>query len=114
MFNRNIFLANTIKRFEKRFGKRKEWRGDSFNIFISWKWSLQDSPDERVSMIVQHNIKDPNRKMGNNIKLTRWDLIEAECHIFKQKNSEKTPEKHLNKEKYKKRNPKNWDQLIPY
>ena len=36
-------------------------------------------------MILQHNIKDPNQKMGNNIKLTMWDLIDHERKIHEQK-----------------------------
>ena len=83
------FFDTLLKRFEKRFGKPKEFRGDSFNIFIAWKWSLMDSRNNRISMILQHNIKDPSKKMGNNIKLTRWDLIEAERKIFEQKYPER-------------------------
>ena len=108
------FFDALLKQFEKRFGKPREWRGDSFNIFISWKWSLVDSQNNRVSMIIQHNIKDPGKKMGNNIKLTRWDLIDAECRIFEQKYPERKQEKPLKKDKFKKMGPKDWDRFIPH
>jgi len=107
------FFDALLKQFEKRFGKPKEWRGDSFNIFIAWKWSLVDSQNNQVSMIIQHNIKDAGKKMGNNIKLTRWDLIEAERNIFEQKYPERKQRKQRQKDKLKIMGPKDWDPLIP-
>lgn len=107
------FFAALLKQFEKRFGKPSEWRGDCFGIFIAWKWSLVDSQNNRVSMIVQHNIKDPNEKMGNNIKMTRWDLIDAERQLFEQKYHESKQEKQQEKNQFKKNSPTDWDQLIP-
>lgn len=112
--SRKEFFDALLKRFEKRFGKPREWRGDCFNIFISWKWSLVDLQNNQLSMIIQHNIKDPSKKMGNNIKLTRWDLIDAERRIFEQKYPERNQEKQGKTDKFKKMAPKDWDRLIPH
>ena len=83
------FFDNLLKEFKKRFGKPTEWRGDCFGIFIAWKWSFKDTDGNRVSMILQHNIKDPKQKMGNNIKMTMWDLIDNERRIHEQKQGPK-------------------------
>ncbi len=106
------FYDSLLKQFTKRFGKPNEWRGDCFDIFIAWKWSFPDSEQNRISMILQHNLKDLDKKTGNNIKLTMWNLIEAERLLFEQKQPQMQP----TKEKGDSR-PEggmiDWEQLMP-
>ena len=101
-----VFFDRLLKEFKIRFGKPTEWRGDCFGIFIAWKWSFKDAAGNRVSMVLQHNIKDPKQKMGNNIKLTMWDLIDNERRTHEQKQGPK-------KEKPSVIKPKEWERFIP-
>jgi hypothetical protein len=99
-----MFFDILLKEFKKRFGKPAEWRGDCFGAFIAWKWSITDVEGNKVSMILQHNIKDPKQKMGNVIKLTMWDLIDEEQRGFEQKNpdrSKSTTKLKIEPQKYK-------------
>ncbi len=92
-------------------GKPIEFRGDCFGIFIAWKWSFKDADGNRVSMILQHNLKDPNQKMGNNIKLTMWDLIDNERNLYEQRLGTKKEKKTVIQPKEIK--PGEWEQFIP-
>ncbi|MBU2490260.1 MAG: hypothetical protein KKA60_12790 [Proteobacteria bacterium] len=76
------FYDKLYKRFLKRFGKPGEWRGDPFHVFVAWKWSFRDEKGHRISLILQHNTEDSDRKTGNAVKLTDWTLYEQEvaCH----------------------------------
>ena len=107
------FFDILLKEFKNRFGKPAEWRGDCFGAFIAWKWSFTDAEMNKVSMVLQHNIKDPNHKMGNVIKLTMWGLIDEEQRVFEQKNpdrSKSTKKVKIQPGKYK---PEDLDRFIP-
>ena len=106
-----VFFDRLLKEFKIRFGKPTGWRGDCFGIFIAWKWSFKDAGGNRVSMILQHNIKDPKQKMGNNIKLTMWDFIDNERRIHEQKQERKKEKPAVIKPKDIK--PEEWERFIP-
>lgn len=72
------FFELLLKRFKRRFGPDPEWRGDPFEVIIAWKWSFVDAQKNRISLILQHNTMNKNEKMGNVVKLTMWNRIEAE------------------------------------
>jgi hypothetical protein len=72
------FYDKLLARFEKKFGKPDEWRGDPFHIVIAWKWSFVDKSKNRISLILQHNRQDTDEKIGNSIKLTLTDAVEKE------------------------------------
>ena len=76
------FYQNLKKRIEYRFGKSDEYRGDPFHIVIGWKWSFTDKDNNTIGLILQHNTRDEEEKMGNSIKLTMTNLLESdwECH----------------------------------
>ena len=105
------FFDKLLKEFRRRFGKPTEWRGDCFGIFIAWKWSFRDADGNRISMILQHNEKDPNQKMGNNIKLTMWDLIDHERILCEQRLGRKQEKKAAIQTK--EINPEEWERFIP-
>jgi hypothetical protein len=83
------FYEKLKKRIDTRFGKSNEYRGDPFHIVIGWKWSFVDQDNQNISLILQHNTRYEDEKMGNSIKLSMTSLIqsERECHY---KNMEKS------------------------
>jgi hypothetical protein len=82
------FYENLIKRIEKRYGKSDEYRGDPFQVVVAWKWSFVDKDKNRISLIVQHNSRDEEEKMGNSIKLTLTSLIEQYKNCYEEKLAE--------------------------
>jgi len=72
------FYQKLKKRIDKRFGECDEYRGDPFHVVIGWKWSFTDKENNKISMILQHNSRDKDEKMGNSIKLTMINLLESD------------------------------------
>ncbi len=79
------FYKDLLKRFKKRFGEPDEYRGDPFKIVDAWKWSFVDAQNHRISLILQHNTKDEQEKMGNSVKLTNTSLMEKDFLCYKNK-----------------------------
>jgi hypothetical protein len=79
------FYKNLLKQFKKRFGEPDEYRGDPFKIVDAWKWSFVDPQNHRISLILQHNSKDEEEKMGNSVKLTNTTLMEKDLLCYKNK-----------------------------
>ncbi len=100
------FFDAILKKFEKRFGKANEWRGDPFHIVIAWKWSFVDKEKNNISLILQHNKLDDEEKMGNSVKLTMTSAIEKErqCHNQARPDTSKPIKTIMTKD---------WDFLIP-
>ncbi len=95
-----------LKKFKKKYGKPTEWKGDSFGILHIWKWNFVDKNNNRVSLVLQHNSKNPNENIGNMVKLYYPDRIVAEQKCFTEQCSSRRP-----KNKPVKKD--NWDFLIP-
>lgn len=105
------FYEKLLKRYKEHFGDPQEYRGDSFQILIAWKWSFVDGNDQ-ISLTLQHNSKDQEEKMGNSVKMTMTNYMEEERNCYKKKHSD-TNQK-LQKQKMKMLKDKlNWDMLIP-
>ena len=80
---------NTLRRkIEARFGAFDEYRGDPFQVVVSWKKSFTDDKGNRISLTIQHNTSDVDEKLGNAIKLTMINLMEADCECHAKKTSE--------------------------
>jgi len=77
------FYQDLLKQFKKRFGEPTEYQGDPFHIVIAWKWSFVDAQNHRISLILQHNSKDEQEKMGNAVKITDTTLIEEDHLCYK-------------------------------
>ena len=77
------FYKDLLKQFKKRFGEPAEYQGDPFHIVIAWKWSFVDQQNHRISLILQHNSKDEEEKMGNAVKITDTTLIEEDLLCYK-------------------------------
>jgi hypothetical protein len=82
------FFDALRKRIEDRFGKFEEYRGDPFQVVIGWKKSFTDRQGNRISLIIQHNRLDDEEKMGNSIKLTMTNLLEADFECQKARRTE--------------------------
>lgn len=102
------FYDELLKRCRKRFGKPSEWRGDPFHIVISWKWSFRDAQNNRISMILEHNIRNEEETHGNTIKLTMWNLIDEERNCDMEKKVAQPAPK-----KKKASKPVDWESLLP-
>ena len=102
------FYNQLLKRLKRKFGKPDEWRGDPFHIVISWKWSFVDDQKNRISMILEHNLRNEEETSGNTIKLTMWNLIdqERECAVEK-KTASPRPKKKTKSKKV------DWELLLP-
>ena len=79
------FYKNLLKQFKKRFGEPDEYRGDAFKIVDAWKWSFVDPQNHKISLILQHNSKDEEEKLGNSVKLTNTTLMEKDLLCYKNK-----------------------------
>ena len=107
------FYDKLFERFKKRFGKPSEWRGDPFHIIIAWKWNFTDTENNHISLILQHNTKDEEEKIGNVVKLTMWNLIEAESLCFEKKENQQTERALKGIDEDLGSVPLHWDRLIP-
>jgi hypothetical protein len=79
------FYQKLLKKFKQRFGEPDEYRGDPFKIVDAWKWSFINRQNQNISLILQHNQKDEQEKMGNSVKLTNTTLIEKDLQCYKRK-----------------------------
>ena len=107
------FYEELLKRFKQRFGEPDQYQGDPFRVFISWKWSFKDSQQNRISLILQHNLHDEEEKLGNAVKLTLQNELEEEARCFRLQNHDRL-------EDLRRRPPRawppgepSWSRLIP-
>jgi hypothetical protein len=107
------FYKDLLKQFKKRFGEPDEYRGDPFKIVDAWKWSFVNAQNHRISLILQHNTKDEQEKMGNSVKLTNSTLIEKDLSCYKNKQLDYREK--LRRRKWKAVKPKEggWELFLP-
>ena len=106
------FYEKLLKRFKKRFGEPSDWRGDPFHVVLAWKWSFKDQAGNRISLILQHNTRDTEEKVGNAVKLTMTSRIEKERACFEEKHPDFRPHRKKQESKKKMGN-KEWEQFVP-
>ncbi len=105
------FYNNLLDRYKKRFGKPDQWRGDPFHVLVAWKWSFKDREGNLISLILQHNIEDTTKKIGNAVKLTMLNFEEEEIRCFEKKESKiRVPELEQDR---KAKVEQNWELFIP-
>lgn len=107
------FYEALLKRFKKRFGEPHEWRGDPFHIVIAWKWGFVDKEGNRVGLILQHNTKDTEHKMGNSVKIKMTNFWEEERDCFEKRQREDHEAMRKKRFAKKRKGPVNWESLIP-
>jgi hypothetical protein len=79
------FYKELLKRYKKRLGEPDQWRGDPFHIEVGWKWKFVDANNNNISIILKHNTEDEEKKEGNSVKMTMWNLMNREIRCFKEK-----------------------------
>ncbi|MEJ2731390.1 MAG: hypothetical protein P8185_23255 [Deltaproteobacteria bacterium] len=107
------FYKDLLAQFKKQFGEPDEYRGDPFKIVDAWKWSFVDRQNHRISLILQHNTKDEEEKMGNAVKLT--DTTQMEKDILCYKNKQLDYRERLRQREWKAVKPETggWELFVP-
>ncbi|MDW7771556.1 MAG: hypothetical protein SCH71_01575 [Desulfobulbaceae bacterium] len=77
------FYDELLRRYRAKFGKPDEFTGDPFGIVLEWKWRFTDEKNNYITVSLQHNLKNIDENIGNMVKLTMPDRIEAERMCFK-------------------------------
>ena len=80
------FFSALLDQCKKQFGPPNEYKGDSFHVFIAWKWIFFDENNNRITLKIQHNTKDEEQRIGNVIKMTMTNLMEEERVCWRKKN----------------------------
>lgn len=75
------FFEKLLKQYKNKFGSKPKFDGDSFGHVKAWKWVFTDEDGKRVSLILQHNLKNADESIGNMLKLGLPDqlIAEREC-----------------------------------
>lgn len=100
-----------LSKYEEKYGKPSEWKGDSFGILHIWKWKFVDENKNRIHLILQHNTKNPNENIGNMVKLFYPDNIIREQTCFTEKCAQNIH--NGTKEQLMQRTKSDWTYLIP-
>ncbi len=103
-----------LSRFKTRFGEPVEWRGDPFQAVLAWKWSFKDKESNNVTLILQHNSKDREQKLGNSVKLTLNSQIEKERACYESRHPQPPVPKNEKKEAPVRPDAVDWQTLVPY
>ena len=107
------FYQKLKKRIDNRFGECDEYRGDPFHIVIGWKWSFIDKENNKISLILQHNSRDEDEKMGNSIKLTMTNLLESDWQCQKNKQQMETANGNVKELQELELEQTGWDLFVP-
>jgi hypothetical protein len=107
------FYDRLLALFKKRFGEPDEWWGDPFHAVIAWKWLFVDKENNRISLLLQHNTKDQEEKMGNSVKLNMRNFIEDERRCCEEKNPNASGKSKKRAQVKKRGGPTDWDLFIP-
>ena len=107
------FYKDLLERFKKRFGEPDEYRGDPFKIVEAWKWSFVDQQNHNISLILQHNTKDEEEKMGNAVKLTDTTQMEKDLLCYKKKQLDYRERLRQREWKAVKPETSDWDLFVP-
>ena len=108
------FFKTLLKHYTKNFGEPDEFVGDSFGIVKAWKWHFKDKNGSRVTMILQHNLKNQNEVLGNMVKLYMPDRIEAERKCFNKTCSMHASEACKKDQGKLELDETSWQQMIPH
>lgn len=105
------FYNQLLDKFKQRYGEPTEWGGDAFGILFKWKWVFLDEQNERVTLILQHNLQDHTQNIGTVVKLGYPERIvdEQACFLKQCKINLSQAEK----EELKKRLEANWNYFVP-
>lgn len=105
------FFQELLDKYKERFGEPDEWRGDPFHVRLAWKWYFTDQENNHIGLILQHNMEKEGEKLGNSVKLTHSDLLEAEYDCCERHRKEVHED--LGDRRGIQKRPLDWDQLLP-
>lgn len=105
------FFQKLLNKFKERFGDPDEWRGDPFHVRLAWKWNFTNKDNHRIGLILQHNTRMEDEKIGNSVKLTHSDLLDAEYDCCENKIGE--PHEDAGDRKGVQKRPLDWEHLLP-
>lgn len=100
------FFEKLLDRYKQQFGKKPKFSGDRFGNVKSWKWTFVNKDNHRVSLTLQHNLKDSDESIGNTVKLSLPDQITAERECFNNIHSKNSSKRTQSAES-------NWEEYIP-
>lgn len=105
------FYEQLLKRFKKKFDRPTEWKGDAFGVLYVWKWRFLDENNQRVNLILQHNLQNDDENIGNMVKLSYPEREEEErlCFIKFCEDNKTEEQKALIKERRK----PDWEYMLP-
>lgn len=81
------FFKDLLKRYKEKFGAKPKFNGDQFGNVKGWKWAFTDETGERVTLVLQHNLKDSDESIGNMVKLSLPNMMNDERHCFNERHS---------------------------
>ena len=76
------FFEELLKKYKDKFGSKAKYDGDSFGNVKAWRWSFSDEDGRRVTLVLQHNLKDTDESIGNMVKLSLPEELAAERKCF--------------------------------
>ena len=103
------FFQELLKRYKIEFGPKPKFSGDQFGNVKSWEWSFTDEKDQRVKLVLQHNLKDSDESIGNLVKLSLPDQMNDERLCFNERHDPADG----GKSKSERSEKRNWQLLIP-
>ena len=102
------FFEELLKKYNDKFGSKAKYEGDSFGNVKAWKWSFSNEAGRRVTLVLQHNLKDTDESIGNTVKLSLPDELAAERKCFNEigyRQQEETK---------KEESIRDWETLLPH
>ena len=72
------FFEKLLEQYKKKFGLSPKYVGGSFGNVKAWKWAFTNKEGKRVTLILQHNLKNLDESIGNMMKLSLPDQLIAE------------------------------------
>ena len=105
------FFKKLLEEYKRSFGSPDEWKGDSFGILHVWKWNFVDDENRRVTLLLQHNLKNTNETIGNQVKISFPDLLQEERDCFNQFCEEQKSDQ--DKQRLQERKKPDWKYMIP-
>jgi hypothetical protein len=103
------FFNILLGKYKEKLGEPDEYKGDPFQTIIAWKWSFTNEQNEKISLILQHNMMVKDEKMGNSVKLTLISQFEKEekCCLAKIVKKKPSVQPKLNKKAM-------WKLFVPF
>ncbi len=105
------FFKKLMKKYRKDFGEPDIWTGDSFGVMRVWKWQFIDEEQNRISLTLQYNGKNSHETIGNMVKLSYPDKIEAERLCFIDVCAES--KENIDAKRREELNKSDWSHLVP-